>query len=346
MVFIKILFFILISTSSWANLPKMLTKVPIDSIRFLSFDGKITLYQKSTGSLALATHYNTDDIIKTKPYSQFLVSSEPKSSLLAIEVDQSFSPQTDATKLNDIYLLKRKEDKAKKMTKGKDAQVHLQGSFISYYHPKARKLFFHRPTEKKPSNTISLTNTLNPYFIPDRLMIDANTILYTDINPEGISGVLYYNRSTQELRPLFKSAEKGTRLELCLFGNQLIIGEFSYPGMGLGTNIFSMKAYGNLMKNKITSLYSSENSDIGHLTATTKKLYFIRDLGPNGPLNNRISELFSLNPKTKKLKQVSQLKKVFQVINMDGRIIIPLNGEFYVAEGAAKFNDDKIEGKK
>lgn len=342
MAYIKFLI-VLFSTCAFASLPKMLTKIPLASIRFISNDGKITLYQKSSGALALATNYNTDDILKLKEYTQFNANSIIGSDYITIEADQNYNSHNDALKNKDLYLIKRKELKPVKVGSGKDLVLHLKGSFYSFFDARGKSIKVATTKERKILDEIRISSKLNPYFSPETLMIDANTFIYTDINEKNLSGVLYYNRSNKIIKPLFKSAEDGTRLEICLYKNNLIIGEFSYNGINRGSNIYKMKATGNIMKNSIDRIYSSESTDIGHLTCSENQVYFIKDFGSNGPINNRISELISLDINTKKFRQLSNLKKVFQVVQMDGRVLIPVSENLYVVEGSNNFKNDQLE---
>lgn len=336
---------LLLSISTWATLPKMLTKIPLDTIRFISSDGKVTLYQKNSGELARATNFNSEDILKLADYTHYIVNTIKGSSYLGIEADPTFFSNDDALKNHELYLLKRSETKAVKVAEGKDLKLHLGGVFFSYYQPRSKKIYLQATSSKTPADTISIANRINPYFTPQLAMIDANTVLYTDLNSEGLSGLLYYDRSTKMVKTLFKSAERGTRIEFCQFKDQIIIGEFTYPSVKLPSKIYQMNGNGNIMTNKITSLYSSENSDPGHLTCSENKVYFIKDIAANGPTNNRITEVVSLDVKTQGISLISNLKKAFQIIDMDGRILIPYGNEYYVIEGQNDAKSDSLEKK-
>jgi hypothetical protein len=50
-----------------------------------------------------------------------------------------------------------------------------------------------------------------------------------------------------------------------------------------------------------------------------------------------------LNLKNLELKIVSDLKTVSQIINMDGRILIPFQSEFYIIEETNEIKNDKLE---
>ena len=45
------------------------------------------------------------------------------------------------------------------------------------------------------------------------------------------------------------------------------------------------------------------------------------------------SEVATLNILTRELKLITQVKSATQLLNMDGKIILPLNGKYYLLEG-------------
>jgi hypothetical protein len=72
-------------------------------------------------------------------------------------------------------------------------------------------------------------------------------------------------------------------------------------------------------------------------------LYFVKTLSTDQQLNLKISEAVKLDLKSKRVETKSNLKSVSQIIEMDGRIMIPFRGAFYVIEGRANIGEDILK---
>jgi hypothetical protein len=72
-------------------------------------------------------------------------------------------------------------------------------------------------------------------------------------------------------------------------------------------------------------------------------IYFIKTLTQLRKINFKQTEAVKLDLKTTQLQTVSELGTVNQIIAMDGRVLIPYRGEFFVIEGAANLTDDRLK---
>jgi hypothetical protein len=60
-------------------------------------------------------------------------------------------------------------------------------------------------------------------------------------------------------------------------------------------------------------------------------------------INHKVTEAVKLDFKTQKIEAKSQLGAVSQLITMDGKVLIPFRGEYYVLEGASNLSDDQLK---
>ena len=72
-------------------------------------------------------------------------------------------------------------------------------------------------------------------------------------------------------------------------------------------------------------------------------IYFVKTMNQDKALNFKVTEAVKLTLKTQKIESKSDLKHVTQLIEMDGRVLIPLRGEFYVLEGKFNLGTDTLK---
>jgi hypothetical protein len=73
-----------------------------------------------------------------------------------------------------------------------------------------------------------------------------------------------------------------------------------------------------------------------------QSIFFIKTLVHNRKINFKQTEAVKLEIKTTKLQTVTDLSSVTQLVAMDGRILVPFRGDFYVLEGSANLTDDSL----
>ncbi|WP_127717705.1 hypothetical protein [Halobacteriovorax sp. HLS] len=314
------------------ELPEISTKQSINNLRFISEDGKFTFYQRRSGSLLLSTNYNTEEVLKGPIGTQYTVTSSKSRKLNLIEQSINFHTYLSVRKTSKIYYSDFGKKNIKYIGEGIDARLHEDDVWISYYSPFKNTLHFSNVVNPSASFKIILQNIKNPYFIPQREMLSSKTILYTDVNKEGKNGLIIFDRANSKSDLLQKSDDVFIQYELCTTQEDIYIGSFSASPE---TPYSSIAKYSKLDFNlgKGSILYDNNKSDLGHMICDHKKdtIYFIKDLSKEYKKTGY--EVAKLDTVTKKVSIESSLKWVNSVLNMDGRLLIPFRGTYYVLEG-------------
>src|SRR5690606_9366849 len=74
--------------------------------------------------------------------------------------------------------------------------LHQDDTWLSTFDPTKRELQFTNLQTPALTFAIKLYNAANPYFKPQVVMTSGHTILYTDLNKEGVMGILKFELST------------------------------------------------------------------------------------------------------------------------------------------------------
>jgi hypothetical protein len=186
--------------------------------------------------------------------------------------------------------------------------------------------------------SIPSKNTFNPYFIPEVVMPNKNTILLTDVNKKGIPGVLYYDKITKKISVLYKASNPATKLELCLSDKVLYLGEFGLDRMFAGTIISELKTK-TIDFSKRNIIYESPINDIGNMQCRDS-LIFVKNLSKeNDKLSYEVVEYVS---KGKPTKILSDVNFASHTIDMDGVLLLPYLGKYYVLKGKSDFTKTDI----
>lgn len=330
-----IIFFAMI-TSTLAiqeiELPEISTKQAINNLRFISKDGKFTYYQRRSGSLLLSTNYDVDEVLKGPVGTQYTVTSSKARKYTLIEQSVNFHTYLSVRKLNKIYYSRFGEKTKQYIGEGLDAKLHRNDNWISYYNPYVNKLSFNNLVNPSANFHVILRNKKNPYFIPQRRFITKSNVLYTDLNKEGTPGLIVFNRQNSKSKLLQKSENQFMRYELCTNDQSIYIGTFGSDRKNPYSSIavYSKKDF-NLGKGKI--FYDNNKNDIGQLLCNhdDANIYFIKDMSKE--YGSTSYEVARLNIETKKIKILSSLKWVNSIVNMDGRLLLPFRGTYYVLSG-------------
>lgn len=324
------------------ELPRFLTKHSIDSIRFMTMDGRYSYLQKKQGVLGLISSFKSTDFISDKSTSDFLVRDSRFKRRLTIEIIPSVHQELNLIKSHQIMVVEWGKTQTKSIGSGRVPKLQLDDEWISYYEPLDRIIIVQNiMTEKKYQ--IKLSSALSPFFFPEVEMVSSDTIVYTDMNEKGYVGLIQYNLITQKSNILYKSSQTGTRIELCQQKGYLGIGEFPYDDVSRNSKILQIKIDGSTNLAGFSTLYSSTDSDLGNMICLENSIYFIKTMTQLKKLNAKQTEAVKLDIKTTQLQTVTELGSVNQLISMDGRILIPYRGDYFVLEGAANLFDDKLK---
>ena len=336
---------LLLTSSAIAEAPKLLTKHGLSSIRYISMDGRVAYVNKRPGVLALVGFFQSKDFLSVAQTSDFIVHASKDKIRTLIEVVPSVHTEFNLLKDHKILVSKYGETDTKELGLGQKARLHLADEWMSYYRPKQKEIVIENlVTEKK--YTILLSPKPTTFFSPEVTMINAETVVYTDVNDQGVAGIIAYNLKTAKSTIVFKSSQSGTRMELCQGEGYLAAGEFPYEGITRKSQIVRMKtaSASNLMS--YDTLYSSLDQDLGNMACSERAVYFVKTLTQDKKVGLKKTEIAEVELKTGKVKVRTDLSYVSHVLNMDGRILAPFRGEYYVLEGESNLATDRLKGSK
>lgn len=341
----KILLPLLFCTGAYAEAPKLLTKHGVDAIRYISMDGRVAYVKKRPGVLALVGFFRSKDFLSDSQASDFLVRASLDRVRTVFEVVPGFHTEYNLLKEHRILVGKYGDTTTSEIGTGREARLHLGDEWVTYFKPKAREIVVQNlVTEKK--FTILLSPKPTTFFTPMVAMVNSETVVYTDVNDKGVAGVIAYNLKTAKSSILVKATQTGTRMEICQGEGYLAIGEFPYEGVTRKSQILMVKTSSGANLANYETLYSSIDQDLGNMACSWKALYFVKTLQQDPKLGTKKTEIAEVELKTGKVKVRTDLNYVSQVLNMDGRILAPFRGEFYVLEGEANLAVDKLKNPK
>lgn len=345
MVWISLLLFsftVFASALAPKDLPKFLTKHPLESIRYITLDGRYAYIQKRQGVLGLISNFRSDDFLSVDSQSEFLVKDSRFRRRLIIEVVPDALKDFNLFKNHRILVVDWGKTLTKQIGVGRAARLHMDDEWISFYDSYKRTITVQNIlTEKKYQ--IKLKSSVSPFFTPEVEVVSPDTVAYTDVNEKGFSALIQYNLVTQKGSVLYKSSQNGTRMELCQAKGYLGIGEFPYDDIARSSKIMRIPITGATNLSGFTTVYSSTDSDLGNMICEEGAVYFIKTLTHVKKINYKVTDAVKIDLKTTQVKTMSDIGTVTQLLSMDGRILIPYRGEFFVLEGTSNLSDDRLK---
>lgn len=334
-------------------LPEFLTKQATNNIRFLSQDGKFTYYQKRSGSLLFSTNYKVQEILKAEIGTNYTLFATPARKKIVVLQNTHFNNFYSLRAKENIYLLDYGESVAREIGTGIAPTLLLGDSWLSFYDPYAKILNFENTINSSLKFSIKLNNRINPYFVPQVLMSDENTVYYTDLSEAGVYGVLEFKRNTSKSEIIYKAPGPMVRAEICIQESQLFLGVFGIHFAQMGSSISKI---GLPLKDfsKREAIYTSELNDVGHLICdyNNSSIIFVKNTGSHhspsydvvslntGP--KRASGFFSVKPIT----PFSDKTTITNIINMDGVLLSEEKGKYYIVRGNVDYkNADSLKVK-
>lgn len=334
---------ILLSLNLYAKeLPKFLTKHSLDSVRYITLDGRYAYLQKKPGVLGLVSSFRSTDFISENSSSDFLIKDSRFKRRLIIETIHDFQKEFNVFKNNKISVIDWGKTQVKGIGQGRGARLHMDDEWITYYDTMEKIITIQNILTQKKYQ-IKLPPKTSPYFQPEVEMVSADTVVYTDSNDKGFAAMIQYNLVTQKNTILYKSTQNGTRIELCQAKGYLGIGEFPYDDIARSSKIMQIQISGSTNLAGYSTIYNSTDSDLGNMLCTENSIYFIKTLTHLKKINHKVTEAVKLDLKTTKVQTVTDMGAVTQLTAMDGRILIPFRGDFHVLEGTANLTDDKLQ---
>ena len=326
MEFIRILVLFFIPLESKSKLPMLTTKQSIDNLRFISRDGKYTYYQRRSGSLVLSTNYSNKEVIKGSKGTVYNIISSPHRKKLLVAVKKDFHSRYRFRSDGNIMILNFGGDTYKKAGVGVYPRLHLKDSWLSFFDSRNQTIFFKKIDNLLLGFEIKLGNRINPYFIPDVVMFDKKRILYTDLNKEGVFGIVLYDRLKNKTKVLYKASSIHHQVNLC-FHKDLFVGVFPMD-LSHGKSFILKLSPDNLVFSK--KIYESKKRDMGNMICDRDDnfIYFVQNQGMEK--GKDIFEVVRLSLKNRQIETLSDVKYASQIIQMDGLLLLPWRGDFYV----------------
>jgi hypothetical protein len=331
----NIICFSLITTHysfSKSNLKILATNQDPSKIRFLSHNGKFTYYQKRTGELMLSSNFNIKGVLKDKPGTQYIIYSSPFKKKLIIEKNNSFQLIQNLKKNKELFVINFGGNTPLYVGKGQSPQIHLKDQWISFFNSYKKIITFKNIHSSKLVFNIKISNKINPFFIPYKEILHKSSILYTDLNKKGFSGLIHYDLLEKKSSIIYKAKNQNKKIEICVNNNFVFVGVFPMDLKEKESIIFFQKI-DNFSKENFKTLYESKTSDIGNIVCKfdKKNIFFVKNIKKDGRKDS--FEIAKLRIKEKKLSIISDLDILTQIIVMDGKLLTIKDGEFYLLEG-------------
>ena len=318
-------------------LPELLAKQAVSNIRYLSQDGKFTYYQKRSGSLLFSSNYKVAEMIKGAIGTQYTVIGTPARKKIIVMQNESYHNFYSLRAKEKIFIVNFGDTTLKEMGLGSSARLHLNDSWLSFYDYYEKTIFFESTSNTAIKFSIKLNNRINPFFSPQVVMSDDNTIFYTDLGETGAPGIVQYKRNISKTEILFKASTPMVKAEICLHNNSLIMGLFGINFSKEGTVISSAKLpLTDFSKREV--IYTSPVNDVGQLICdyNNEAITFIKNYGTTEVTS---TDLVDLSPDTKILKQLSEMKTITSVINMDGTLLALDKGKYFIVKGTIDYKN-------
>lgn len=307
-------------------------------------DGRYAYVQKKPGVLALVAGFRSTDFL-LDGNSHFLVKSSHAKNRMIFESIPNYHSGMSFNKNHNIFVADFGKTTTRTIGEGKNAKLHLEDEWISYFDSIEEIIFIQNLVTQKIFK-IKTSKKQNPFFLPQVEMVNSSTVLYTDINEQGYSALIAFNLKNLQSSVIYKSTQSATSLELCRHDNYVALGEFPFEGVNRGSSIQMLTLGGTTNLTGFENLYTTVEHDIGNIVCLKDSIYFVKSINENPNINFRITEAFKLDLKSKKINQRSDLKFVTQILEMDGRVLLPFRNKFFVLEGISNLGEDVLKSRK
>jgi hypothetical protein len=324
------------------ELEKFLTKFNTDTIRFIDQEGQYAYISKRPGSLSLVNNFKSEDFLFEGGESQILMKGSPSRQRLLIEVIPSAWGEFNLIKNRKISVIDLGSSKPRFIAEGLNPELHLNDEWISYFSPQSNKLHFVHLMSSRKFEIVLIKKT-HPFFTPEVLMLSNRGVLYTDQDDKGFAILVSVDLQTQKKTIHYKSSQSAVRIELCQDENYIAVGEFPYDGVKRSSLISTLPTSEVMNLSNLTTVYKSQDGDLGHMICKKEYLYFIKTLKHEEKLNLKTTEVAKLNLQSQSTQAITHLNNVSQIIDMDGRIMVPFRGNYYVIEGKANIGMDQLK---
>jgi hypothetical protein len=318
------------------KLVEFITKQETDRIRFITHDGKKTFYQRSSGDLVMSTNYQIKEILKLKEQTQYSMSNSFYRKYFVISALEGYFRNHSLFTTEKIYVLTNDLKNEKSfIADGLVPMLQLQDLWISYYSPQSKTLVFTELNTPKTIFNIKTKNKNNHYFIPQTLMASEKQIIFTDFNDQFKQELNLYDRQKNQTTTLLSTSSVHQRFEICDFPTEIIIGLFS-TGTALDnqneSTIWKIEKKSIEQPEKMIKIYHSTLSDKGLMTChhDAGKIFFLKRFENEKTIRD---DLVTLNLEDNQFKEISNLGNVSKFLSLDGTILVPQAGKYYLFHG-------------
>ena len=321
---IFICFIFVLSAHAKTLLPEFITKQDPSNLRFISHDGRFTYYQRRSGTLLMGTNYNVKEILQGQMGSHYLVTSSSARKKILITQDEHFHTFLSLRKLKKIYTANFDGGNLVLLGEGVNPQLHLDDSQVSLYDPYKKTITIAKTHIAGNEYRINVTAGRNPYFYPHVTMPNVSTVLFTDLNRQGLPIIVKYSKNNKKSVTIYKVPTQNKKIELCKKEDVIVMGEFGLDPIESHSHI-SLLTPPNY---KQTIVYKSEHNDIGNMVCSIKgkSLYFIKRIPPK-------TEVAKLNLGTSSVEVISDISHATQIVDMDSNLLLPYQGKYYILLG-------------
>lgn len=341
--------FLFITTALWAA-PKstgperLLTKFSLDAIRYIDGDGRVAYIKKRPGVLGIVSSFRSEEFVSDTPGSDFAVTATSLRRKVIVEIIRNQHTSYDVLRSNTLRVFNWGDTKGKEVGSGIAPRLHLGDEWLTYFRPDKKAIVVTNLVTDK-TYEILLSPKPNGYFVPEVSMPASDLVVYTDQNDTGVAGAITYNLISKKSTVLYKATQNATRLELCQTEKSLVIGEFPYEGVSRSSRILKLPIAAAVGAGGWATVYDSSLGDLGNMVCKDESVYFIKTMGQNPVLGIKTTEAVELNLKNSALTQKTNLETVNHLLNMDGRILAPHRGNFYVLEGEYNLSSETLKSR-
>lgn len=315
-----------------SKLPVLITKQAINTLRFVSKDGKFNYYQRRGGTLLLSSNFKVVEVLQGNAGNHYTLFSTPERKRILITENPNLHDYLSLRQPHRLYWVDYGGDSPNFIGEGLYPHLQLKDEWVSYFNAHTRILNLQNLSNTSLKFSIKLNNSRDPYFVPSVIMLDEFRVLYTDLNQIGLVGLLIFNRRDGSAELFSKAERVDQKLEICRNNNDLYIFETGVGDSSNGTKIYNLKI-DKLDQKEAIEVYRSEYNDLGQLDCSVDpdSLYFIKNTSINQ--QNKTYEAARLKIKDKKIEVLSDLNYVTQILNLDGRLLLPYRQQYYVLLG-------------
>ncbi len=334
-----------VSGPTWSRieLPRFAAKQSLDNIRFMTQDGRYTYSQKRSGALSMSTSFRTSDVLTNPPGTNYAITSSEARKKMVVEVEANWHQDMDLNKINDIMVGSFAGAQFAKIGRGRYPRLHLDDEWLTWFDPKEKAIHVQFLRTPERHQIIKLGKKNNAFFFPEVIMLNPETVLYTDVNDKGFSALLSWSLVDKKMTVVRKSEVSATRLELCRRDNIIAMGEFSYDDANRGTTIMVQAWKDAPTLGGFTTVYRASDNDLGQMICgSNNRLWFVKTMSEDRKLNIRQTEAVVMELPSGRITVKSELERVTNLIDMDGRILLPLREDVFVLEGSAGSANDTL----